>query len=194
MAGMNCLSLRTALSWMATALFLTACGGRDATGECRGKHLGVSVNWPIDGENSWVSDSSPVNTVTLSYLPRGHADMTSFGVEMGLTSTTLSDSRTVALINKVVELEPEENSLVRDWEATRSTSTESGRGYHAESGVPASGSLTLDVVDDEHAAGRFVYRYGNGDELTCTFDAPTPAAAEGIFGGGGDVDDDDDDD
>ncbi|WP_240356243.1 hypothetical protein [Myxococcus eversor] len=189
---MNCLGLRAALSWMAAALLLTACGGRDATGECRGKHLGVSVNWPIDGEASVFVDLNIGDTVFLTYLPRGHAGLKTFGAEINLLDGESSTSRTVALINRELRLEPEDNPLVVNWEGTRDTASESGKGFHAETGVPARGSVTIDVVDDEHAAGRFVYHYENGDELTCTFDAPTPEAAEGIWGGGGDGDDDDD--
>ncbi|MFY2561150.1 hypothetical protein ACN469_26345 [Corallococcus terminator] len=189
---MNYPSRLAALSWMTTALLLTACGGRDATGECRGNHLGESVNWPIDGENSWVSDDYSANTVYLTYLPRGQAGLTGFGAEIGLTGGSISSSRTVALISTESGLELAENSLVLDWDGTVSTSSGYGTGFHEVSGIPAGGSVTIDVVDDERAAGRFVYRYSNGDELTCTFDAPTPAAAEGIFGGGGGDDDDDD--
>lgn len=198
MAAMNCLSLRAALPWMATALFLTACGGgRDATGECRGTYLGEAVVWPIDGVASRLMDEAyDSNWVNLTYLPRGQAGLTGFGVDILLDKDRRIDegsgSRTVLLINKETEFAPEVNLLVHGWYGTLRKSSGSGRGYHEASGLPRGGSVTFDVVDDKRAAGHFIYRYENGDELTCTFDAPTPAEAEGIFGGAGDGDDDDD--
>jgi hypothetical protein len=184
---------------MACVLLTTACG-TEATGECRGTHLGESVNWPIDDESArlvrTISDryENRATWLFLKYLPGGSAGLTSFGAHVqlvdGVSIDAQSGSRTVQLVKEESDLSPEEDSLVVGWEGRVGTQRSYGSGYPEASGVPMAGSLTLDVVDSDHAEGRFVYRYADGNELTCTFNVPTPAAADGALGG----DDEDDDD
>lgn len=179
------LHLRTALPWFAIALLTSACGA-EATGECTGTHAGERVNWPIDGESTRLVGA----TLHLDYLPEGSAGLTAFGAEVRLSNRGFAEEdapRTVQLVRELERLSPEETSLVVGWDGMVGMRNGFGTGYPEASGVPASGTLTLDVLDSDHAEGRFVYRYEDGNELTCTFNAPTPAAA-------GDISDDDEDD
>ncbi|MCP3059797.1 hypothetical protein LXT21_13515 [Myxococcus sp. K38C18041901] len=193
---------RAAAPGLVTLLLTTACGdSREATGECRGTLQAEQVDWPIDGEDSrLVRDRFGFITpwLFLNYLPDGQATLSAFGADVELadgTSLARGDvPRTAQLLNTGFDLAPEQGSAVKSWQATRADSVGSGTGFPERSGVPANGTLTLEVLADDHAEGRFVYRYANGDELTCTFDVPTPAAAGSIWDGGGGGGDDDDDD
>jgi hypothetical protein len=158
------------------------------------------VDWPIDGEYSRLTRDrfgviDPL--LFISYLPDGQATLSDFGVDIELVDGAAFDRgdapRTAQLVNTGAALAPEEGSGVKRWRPTRSDSGGSGTGYPERSGVPASGTLTVEVLADDHAEGHFVYRYASGDELKCTFDIPTPAAAGSVWDGAGDGDDDDDD-
>lgn len=202
MAPMPSAYSRAVIPIIASALLTTACG-TDATGECTGTHLGAQVKWPIDAELSrWVPYGAGGNGVTgtwidLSYLPQKDAVLTEFGVDIRLVNGTQVRGApvTVGLANEEARrLVPEPDSVVEGWLAhvvTR-TSVGSPTGYPVESGVPMAGTLTLEEVNEDFAAGKYVYRYEDGNELTCTFNVPSASRAAGWLGG--DVDDDDDDD
>ncbi|NVJ02432.1 hypothetical protein HV824_30535 [Myxococcus sp. AM009] len=182
--------MRVIIPIIVSALLTTACG-TDATGECRGTHLGASVNWPIDGEASrWERDS---DRILLHHSPNGNAGLTRFGVDIWLVDGAVVGGGpvTVALSNEhALRLVPAADSLVVDWLV--SVATRSTTGFPETTGVPVAGSVTFDAVNEDFAAGRYVYRYMDGSELTCTFNVPSPERAAGFWGG--DYDDDDDDD
>ena len=198
MARMSPLILRSALPLLALTLLTTACG-TEAAGECRGTHAGEEVNWPIDDDSARIvrttSDGygNQSTWLYLDYLPDGSAGLTRFGAHVelvnGVSIDAEEEARTAGLVKKEEALVPEEDSLVLRWQGMIGTQRGFGSGYPEDSGVPQSGSLTLDVVDDDHAEGRFVYRYADDTELTCTFNVPTPAVADGAAGDGDDDDD-----
>lgn len=194
MAPMPLHSLRVITPIIVSALLTTACG-TDATGECRGTYRGASVTWPIEGEASrW----EPARTrIVLQYTPQRPSTMKGFGANVHLVSgaSVRGTPVTIALSNEAgVRLAPEAGTLVEGWYGTVWPSSGSGMtsGFPSVSGVPMGGSVTLEAVNEDYAAGRYVYRYEDGSELTCTFNAPSPARAAGIWGGDGDDDDDDD--
>lgn len=198
MAPMPLHSLRVVIPVIAIAMLTTACG-TESTGECEGTLLGTRVKWPIDGEMSrWIRNGSGGNGqhgtwIVLRYDPKGAAGMTRFGVDIRLVSGAVVSGGpvTVALANEDGQrLVPAADSLVVDWLA--SVATHSTTGFPETTGAPVAGSVTLDAVNDDLAAGRYVYRYRDGSELTCTFNVPSPERAAGFLGG--DYDDDDDDD
>lgn len=203
MADMPSVLTRAVLPFIAIALLTTACG-TDPTGECRGTYLGARVNWPIDAEYSrlerQISGRLGNRSVrlTLRYSPNGSSGLTDFGANVVLVdNATVSDGPVTVLLddNDRGELVPESTSLVVDWAGmvgTRNSYVRSG--FPEASGVPTAGSVTLAEVTDDFAAGQYVYHFAEGSELTCTFNVPTPARADGLFGGDVDPDDDDDDD
>ncbi|MFY1824927.1 hypothetical protein ACN47A_03370, partial [Myxococcus fulvus] len=132
----------------------------------------------------------------LKYRAEGQDRILNFGADVELTNGSELERgqapRTARLINTGTDLAPEQDSAVKTWRATWAGTAGSGAGFPEGSGVPASGSFTLEVLADDHAEGRYVYQYASGDELTCTFDVPTPEASESIWDGAGDGDDDDD--
>ncbi|WP_237078727.1 hypothetical protein [Myxococcus xanthus] len=146
----------------------------------------------------WIRNGSGGNGqhgtwIVLRYDPKGAAGMTRFGVDIRLVSGAVVSGGpvTVALANEDGQrLVPAADSLVVDWLA--SVATHSTTGFPETTGAPVAGSVTLDAVNDDLAAGRYVYRYRDGSELTCTFNVPSPERAAGFLGG--DYDDDDDDD
>ncbi|AKF86408.1 hypothetical protein MFUL124B02_26305 [Myxococcus fulvus 124B02] len=191
---------RAAVPGVVTLLLTTACGdSREATGECRGAYLGAQVDWPIDGEYSRLV-RAPLGFTTpwlfLKYTANGQDRLLNFGADVELANGAELERgqapRTARLINTDTDLAPEQDSAVKTWRAMWAGTAGSGSGFPDGSGVPASGTFTLEVLADDHAEGRYVYQYANGDELTCTFDVPTPAAAGSIWDGAGDGDDDDD--
>lgn len=203
MAFMPLFHSRVVIPIIASALLTTACG-TDATGECTGTHLGARVKWPIDGERSrWIRYGAGGNGVTgtwidLTYTPKGDAGLTEFGVYIRLVNGAAVDAgpQTVGLANEEARrLVPETDSLVVDWLAHSMGRSNSGSttGFPETSGVPREGSVTLEAVTEDLAAGRYVYRYEDGSELTCTFNVPSPSRAAGWLSGDGDDDDDDDD-
>ncbi|NVJ06529.1 hypothetical protein HUW63_14945 [Myxococcus sp. AM001] len=191
--------MRVVIPILVSALLTTACG-TEATGECQGTHLGATVKWPIDGEMSrWNRDGYSRNGVRgtwidLSYDPKGAAGLVRFGVDIRLVDGAVVGGSpvTVALSNEDAQrLVPAADSLVVDWlvnVATRSTT-----GFPETTGVPVGGSVTFDAVNEDFAAGRYVYHYRDGSELTCTFNVPSPEHAAGFLGGDYEDDDDDDD-
>lgn len=90
-------------------------------------------------------------------------------------------------------LAPEEGTPVVYWSASHADANGTIAGSPQTSGLPASGTVTLEEVGDDYAEGHFVYRYANGDELTCTFNIPTPNAAGDAWDDSAGDDDDDDD-
>lgn len=190
---------RAALPWVVCASLAAGCGPQ-AEGECQGILAGRSVSWPITRDESWHSrtvstlEGTQHTWIYLTYSPEGvQGDFESFGVDIRLVGGTLIEARegprTAKLTNVNDLLVPEDESLVLEWTGKVGTSSGSGPGYFVPPGPPLKGSLTLDEVTHDHAAGRFTYGYQDGSELTCTFDVPNGAAS-----GGGDGDDDDDDD
>ncbi|GHG63046.1 hypothetical protein GCM10012319_02270 [Comamonas sp. KCTC 72670] len=193
---------RAVLPVIASALLTTACG-TDPTGECRGTHLGARVNWPIDVESSRLerrlSGSLGNRTVQLNlrYIPNGDAGLTDFGAFVRLVDNAKVSNGPVTVLlvgNGGARLVPESTSLVLEWDGIVGTRGFTGSGYPEASGVPLAGSVTLAEVTGDFAAGHYVYHFADGSELTCTFNIPTPARADGLLGGDVDVDDDDDDD
>ncbi|QSQ17125.1 hypothetical protein [Myxococcus landrumensis] len=190
-----------AIPGVSLLLLTTACGeDREATGECRGTYLGEQVEWPIDGVYSRMRRDRfglLETKLMLNYLPGGQGPFTAFGADTeftrGLSVERSSGPLTVQLLVEDVRLAPEAGTPMKWWSATRSDANGSGPGFPLRSGIPASGTLTLEEVDSDFAEGHFVYRYASGDELTCTFNIPTPVAAGDAGGGSGGWDDDDDD-
>ncbi|AGC43760.1 putative lipoprotein [Myxococcus stipitatus DSM 14675] len=176
----------------------TSCGAdREATGECRGTYRGEQVAWPIDGVSSRLGRDRFGFVPTwlwLNYLPGGQATLTAFGADVeltrGMSLERSSGPLTVQLLGVEVGLAPEEGTPVVRWMASYAVPHGAIAGFPHDSGIPASGTLTLDEVSDDSAEGRFVYRYASGDELTCTFNVPTPAAAGDAWRDTGDGDDD----
>ncbi|WP_342380373.1 hypothetical protein NVS55_12330 [Myxococcus stipitatus] len=190
-----------AVPGVALLLFTTACGDdRVATGECRGTHAGESVDWPIDGVYSRLERDRfgllPTE-LKINYVPAGLDTLIAFGADAeltrGMSLERSSGPVTVQLLVQEDRLVPEGGTPVKWWRATRSGAGGSGPGFPLASGVPDSATLTLVEIDSDFAEGHFVYRYASGDELTCTFNIPTPAAAGDGGGAGGGGDDDDDD-
>ncbi|RKG75244.1 hypothetical protein, partial [Corallococcus terminator] len=167
---------RTVLPLLSLALLASACDPQ-ATGECKGTHLGKSVNWPISTNAvltriDFLEDGTPSTLIDLSYTPDSVEGLQEFGVDIQLVrgaSVEEGAAKTVKLLPQEDRLVPEETSLVsRWWGNTGGTQV----GYLAVPGVPVEGSVTLDRVALDHAEGHFVYRYADGGELTCTFDVP----------------------
>ncbi|RYZ43088.1 MAG: hypothetical protein EOO71_04980 [Myxococcaceae bacterium] len=185
-------SSRPVLPLLACALLSTACDPQPK-GECKGTHLGQSVNWPISTNAvltriDFLEDGTPSTLIDLSYTPEGVEGLEEFGVDIQMVrgaSVEEDASKTVKLLPQGDKLHPEETSLVSRWWGNMGTAV----GYLAAPGVPVEGSVTLDRVALDHAEGHFVYRYADGGELTCTFDVP-----ELVLVGGGDGDGDYDDD
>ncbi|RKH18765.1 hypothetical protein D7Y13_05820 [Corallococcus praedator] len=186
-------SSRPVLPLFACALLLSACDPQPE-GECKGTHLGQSVNWPISSNAvltriDFLEDGTPSTLIDLSYTPDRVEGLQEFGVDIQLVrgaSVEEGEAKTVKLFAKEDRLEPEDRSLVARWGGNMGGTL---MGYLAVPGVPVEGSVTLDRVALDHAEGHFVYRYADGGELTCTFDVP-----ELVLVGGGDGDGDYDDD
>ncbi|RKH03763.1 hypothetical protein D7V97_26235 [Corallococcus sp. CA053C] len=151
-----------------------------ATGECQGIHLGKRVEWPISEDGSWLGRDEPDRYgngrvwVQLQYEPGGlEDDVRSFGVDIELMSgARLDEANTTKLVPQGdYRLGPQGESVVREWSGRIWTSEGSKSGYF-QPGRPVEGSVTFETVNDLYAEGQFIYRYLNGDMLTCTFDAP----------------------
>ncbi len=135
--------------------------------------------------------------LNLRYSPNGDAGLTAFGANVRLVDNAAVSNGPVTVLlagNGAGRLVPESTSLVLEWDGLVGTRGFTGSGYPEASGVPLAGSVTLAEVARDFAAGHYVYHFADGSELTCTFNIPTPARANGLFGGDVDVDDDDDDD
>ncbi|MBE4751670.1 hypothetical protein G4177_26200 [Corallococcus sp. ZKHCc1 1396] len=193
---------RTALPLLACALLASACEAPVASGECKGTHLGQSVNWPISSNAvlsriDFMEDGTRSTAIELSYTPDGVEGLQDFGVDIKLVKDVKiqeGGSKTVKLLPREDRLDPEETSLVLKWKGNMGDA----EGYLAAPGVPVEGSVTLDRIALDHAEGHFVYRYKDGGELTCTFNVPeyglTDITDDGDGGGGGGGGGDDDDD
>src|SRR4051794_8347433 len=161
---------RTVLPLLSLALLASACDPQ-ATGECKGTHLGRSVNWPLSTNAiltriSFLEDGTPSTLIDLAYTPDGVEGLQEFGVDIQLVRGASVDegaAKTVKLLPRGDGLHPEETSLVSRWWGNMGTT----EGYLAAPGVPVEGSVTLDRVALDHAEGHFVYRYADGGELTC---------------------------
>ncbi|MBN9682742.1 MULTISPECIES: hypothetical protein [unclassified Corallococcus] len=161
---------------LACALCLSSCLWVDdafprATGECRGTHQGRRVRWPIEEQSSLVhravQGELPDTFIDLDYTPEDEPVLEGFGVDIHLVEDARVEAdRTVNLFSRQGRLVPAEPSLVTAWVGNIGEET----GYLSVPGVPLEGSVTLDEVSPWAAQGRFVYRYSDGGELTCTFD------------------------
>ncbi|MFP2895197.1 hypothetical protein [Corallococcus sp. 4LFB] len=194
---------RTALPLLACALSTAACDSvPKPEGECRGSHGAQSVVWPID-TNAVMSayshyDGTQGTQLSLAYTPDGAPELAGFGVDILMPGepTVTAGASTLKLLRQGQALVAEDPSRIREWRAHVGPATD---GFPAASGVPVEGTLTLDrlVQGDGEAQGRFVYRYEDGGELTCTFNITDRVYTDDSDwggGGGGGWDDDDDDD
>jgi hypothetical protein len=169
------LSPRTVLPLLACGLCVSSCFGWDdlprATGECRGTYQGRRVRWPLQEFSALVhrdvQGELPSTFIDLDYTPEGEPYLEGFGVDIHLVEEARVDTDlTVSLARRDTQLVPTQTSLVTRWVG----SIGSGAGYLSPPGVPVEGSVTLEDVTAYAAEGRFVYRYEDGGQLTCTFD------------------------
>ncbi|GMU06502.1 hypothetical protein [Corallococcus caeni] len=172
---------RTVLPLLACALCVSSCYWLDnlprASGECVGTHQGRRVHWPLLEESSLVHRSEqgelPDTFVDLDYTPDGEPALEGFGVDIHLVEgARVEEDRTVGLHPQQGQLVPAEPSLVTRWVGNIGGSS----GYLAVPGVPVEGSVTLDELSGAAAEGRFVYRYADGGQLTCTFEVIVAAS------------------
>lgn len=166
---------RTVLPLLACALGVSSCYWLDdlprATGECRGTYQGRRVRWLLQEFSALVHRSGqgelPDTFIDLDYTPEDEPVLEGFGVDIHLVEgVRVEKARTVSLIPRETQLVPTESSLVTRWVGNIGA----GAGYLSPPGVPVDGSVTLEDVTASAAQGRFVYRYADGDTLTCTFD------------------------
>ncbi|WP_171446412.1 hypothetical protein [Corallococcus carmarthensis] len=169
------LPLRTVLPLLVCGLCVSSCFWLDnlprASGECTGTHLGRRVHWPLLEESSLVHRSVqgelPDTFIDLDYTPEDEPALEGFGVDIHLVDgARVEADRTVDLLSRQGQLVPAEPSLVARWVGNIGGAS----GYLSSPGVPVEGSVTLDEVTEFAAEGRFVYRYSDGSELTCTFE------------------------
>ncbi|WP_223637720.1 hypothetical protein [Corallococcus sp. EGB] len=169
------LPARTVLPLLACGLCVSSCFWLDnlprATGECRGTHQGRRVRWPLQESSALVHRSEqgelPDTFIDLDYTPEDEPVLEGFGVDIHLVEDArVKQDRRVGLTSREAQLVPTESSLVTRWVGNIG----SGAGYLSPPGVPVEGSVTLEDLTEFAAQGRFVYRYADGGELTCTFD------------------------
>jgi hypothetical protein len=159
---------------LAGALSATGCDYviPSARGECTGTHLGRRVSWPIEEQSLLVHqgpgpDGAQRAVITLFYTPEDTPELDGFGVDIHLAGDArVSRERTVTLLPSGHQLVPAETSLVERWVGNIGGAT----GYLSVPGVPQEGQVTLTEVSTVFAEGRFVYRYAERDQLTCTFE------------------------
>ncbi|MBZ4330348.1 hypothetical protein NR800_21530 [Corallococcus interemptor] len=191
---------RTALPLLACALSSTACDSvPKPEGECRGPYGAQSIAWPIEN-NSVMSayvhnDGTQGTQLHLAYTPNGAPELPLFGVNIVIPGapTVAGGAWTAKLLRQGEVLVAEDTSRVLEWGAFTGPGQE---GYPSVTGVPVEGTLTLERLlhGDGQAQGRFVYRYEDGGELTCTFNITDRLYTEDgdWLDGVGDDDDDDD--
>ncbi|NNC16136.1 hypothetical protein HJC22_10390 [Corallococcus exiguus] len=105
----------------------------------------------------------------LFYTPDDDSGLSSFGVDIwmpGLRPVT-EGGWSAKLLRQGDSLVAEDTSKVGDWLPIASNLV----GYPSVAGIPTEATLTLErrAYADGQAQGRFVYRYEDGGELTCTF-------------------------
>jgi hypothetical protein len=143
---------------------------RKPEGECTGELAGRSVKWPISVDavhSPLLSDDG--RTDTMLALQYESDEPAGFGVDLVLTGEPRFEGGTPRIAKLMPQgelLVPEETSVVWRWGAHLGGLP----GFPLPPGMPLEGSVTLERVTPDHAAGRFVYQYEGGAALTCTFD------------------------
>jgi len=180
--------MRAMLARTATLLALAcvplACSSTENSGECVGNFLGQSVRWALDAERSGLrEDSSPregrTRTATLLYA-QNPADR--FGLEVKLHPNFIIDQvnfegpRLVPFTGSALRLQVQDVAVL-GLQGLVGTAQNFGGGFQEPPGAPPEGTMQLDRVGDSlgesRFSGNFVYRYADGDQLTCFFDVGT---------------------
>jgi hypothetical protein len=170
---------------LALACVPLACSSKENSGGCVGSFLGQPVRWALDAERSGLREgSSPreggrTRRATLLYAQNPEDR---FGLEVKLHPNFIIDQvnfegpRIVPFTGSALLLHVQDMAVL-GLQGLVGTAQGFGGGFQEPPGAPPEGTLRLDRVGDSlgesRFSGIFVYRYADGDELTCSFDVGT---------------------